>query len=107
MEIALIGDRYTVHGFRLAGIRRTFLIDEARKADMRALLRELFSGEVALMLITERVAEELGDLLEEATRSKKGIMPVVVEIPDSGGPLATRPDPIRALIKKTVGFEIA
>ena len=107
MEIALIGDRHTVHGFRLAGIRRAFLIDEARKGDMRALLREFFSGEVALMLITERVAEELGDLLEEATRFKKGIMPILIEIPDSGGPLATRPDPIRALIKKTVGFEIA
>lgn len=107
MEIALIGERHTVHGFRLAGIRRAFLIDEARKGDMRALLRELFSGEFALMLITERVAEELGDLLEEATRFKKGIMPIVIEIPDSGGPLATRPDPIRALIKKTVGFEIA
>ena len=107
MEIALIGDRFTVHGFRLAGIRRTFLLDEVRRGDMRALLRELFSGEVALMLITERVAEELGDLLEEATRFKKGIMPILVEIPDSGGPLVTRPDPIRALIKKTVGFEIA
>lgn len=107
MEIALIGDRYTVHGFRLAGIRRTFLIDEAQRGDMRALLRELFSGELALILITERVAEELGDLLEEAKRFKRGIMPIVVEIPDSAGPLVTRPDPIRALIKRTVGFEIA
>ncbi|MBW1689143.1 MAG: V-type ATP synthase subunit F [Deltaproteobacteria bacterium] len=107
MEIALIGERHTVHGFRLAGIRRAALIDEARKGDMRALLKELFSGEVALLLITERVAEELGDLLEEAVRFKKGITPIVIEIPDSGGPLATRPDPIRALIKKTVGFEIA
>ena len=107
MEIALIGDRHTIHGFRLAGIRRTFLIDEARKGDMRALLRELYGGEVALMLITERVAEELGGLLDEAARFKRGIMPVVVEIPDSGGPMATRPDPVRALIKKTVGFDIA
>ena len=49
MEIALIGERHTVHGFRLAGIRRAALIDEARKGDMRALLRELFSGEVALL----------------------------------------------------------
>jgi vacuolar-type H+-ATPase subunit F/Vma7 len=107
MEIALIGDRHTVHGFRLAGIRRAFLIDEIRTGDIRALLRELFSGEIAVMLITERVAEELGELLEEATRFKKGIIPILVEIPDSGGPMVTRPDPIRTLIKKTVGFEIA
>jgi vacuolar-type H+-ATPase subunit F/Vma7 len=107
MDIALIGDRYTVHGFRLAGIRRTFLIDEARAGDIRGLLKELFSGDVSLLLITERAAEELGGLLEEATRFKKGILPIVVEIPDSKGALVTRPDPIRALIKKTVGFEIA
>ena len=107
MEIALIGERHTVHGFRLAGIQRAFSIDEARKGDIRALLRELFSGDVALLLITERVAEELGDLLEEAMGFKKGIVPILIEIPDSGGPLAARTDPIRALIKKTVGFEIA
>jgi vacuolar-type H+-ATPase subunit F/Vma7 len=107
MDIALLGDRYTVHGFRLAGIRRTFLIDEARTGDIRGLLRKLFSGEIALLLITERVAEQFQELLEEATRFKKGITPILVEIPDSRGPLVTRPDPIRALIKKTVGFEIA
>jgi len=107
MDIALIGDRHTVHGFRLAGIRSTFLIDEVRKGDTRGLLRKLFSGEIALLLITERAADELGQLLEEATRFKKGILPILVEIPDSRGPSATRRDPIRALIKRTVGFEIA
>ncbi|MFW6146967.1 MAG: V-type ATP synthase subunit F [Thermodesulfobacteriota bacterium] len=107
MEIALIGDRHTVHGFRLAGIRRTFLIDEIRSGDIRALLRELFSGEVGLMLITERVAQELGDLLEEVERFKKGILPILIQVPDSTGPLAAKADPIRVLIKKTVGFEIA
>jgi len=107
MDIALIGDRYTVHGFRLAGIRRTFLIDEARTGDIRGLLRKLFSEEIALLVITQGAAEEFGELLEEAARFKKGIMPILVEIPDSRGPLTARPDPIRALIKKTVGFEIA
>jgi len=107
MEIALIGDRHTVYGFRLAGIRRTFLIDEVRTRDTREFIRELFSGEIALLLITERAAEELGELLEGAARFKRGIMPILVEIPDSRGPLATREESIRAIIKKTVGFEIA
>jgi vacuolar-type H+-ATPase subunit F/Vma7 len=83
------------------------LIDEARKGDIRGLLRKLFGGEIALLLVTEGAADELGELLEEATRIKKGIMPILVEIPDSRGPSVTRPDPIRALIKRTVGFEIA
>jgi vacuolar-type H+-ATPase subunit F/Vma7 len=107
MEIALIGDKYTVHGFKLAGIRRALLIDEVQKGDVRGTLRGLFGGEVALLLITEGAADELGDLLEEATRFKKGILPILVEIPDSRGPSVERADPIRALIKRTVGFEIA
>jgi vacuolar-type H+-ATPase subunit F/Vma7 len=107
MEIALIGDRHTVHGFRLAGIKRAFLVDELRSGDTRGLLRELFSGEIGLLLITERAAGELGDSLEEAERFKQGLLPILVQVPDSTGPLAARTDPIRALIKKTVGFEIA
>jgi vacuolar-type H+-ATPase subunit F/Vma7 len=107
MEIVLLGDRHTVYGFKLAGIRRAFPIEEARGRDMRGLLRDLFSGGVALILVTEKVAEEIGGLLEEAERFKRGMMPIVVEIPDSGGPLPTRTDPIRKLVKRTVGFEIA
>jgi vacuolar-type H+-ATPase subunit F/Vma7 len=107
MEIVLLGDRHTVYGFKLAGIRKVFPIEEARGKDMRGLLRDLFTGGVALILVTEKVAEEIAGLLEEAKRFKRGMMPIVVEIPDSGGPLATRTDPIRKLVKRTVGFEIA
>ena len=34
-------------------------------------------------------------------------MPIILEIPDSGGPLISKVDPMREIIKKTVGFEIA
>jgi V/A-type H+-transporting ATPase subunit F len=107
MEIALIGDRHTVYGFRLAGLRKTFRIEGTGKEDIRGVLKDLFGGNIALILVTERVAEEIGGMLEEAARFKKGIMPIVIEIPDSGGTSLDRIDPIRELIRKTVGFEIA
>jgi len=106
MEIALIGDRHTVYGFRLAGIRKTFLMEEIGQGDIRGILRGLFSDNVALILVTEKVAEEIRNPLEEANRYRKGIMPIIVEIPDSSGPLPEKIDSMRKLIRRTVGFEI-
>jgi vacuolar-type H+-ATPase subunit F/Vma7 len=107
MEVALIGDKHTIYGFKLAGIQKTFLIEDRRQEDIRGILRGLFEGSTALILITEKIAAEIGDLLEEANRFKKGIMPIILQIPDSGGPLIAKVDPMRELIKRTVGFEIA
>lgn len=106
MEIALIGDKHTVYGFRLAGLRKTFLIKEISQ-EIREILKGLFSDNIGLILITEKIAEEIRDTLKEMDRFRKGIMPIILEIPDSGGPLISKIDPMRGLIKRTVGFEIA
>jgi V/A-type H+-transporting ATPase subunit F len=106
MEIALIGDKHTVYGFRLAGIGKTFLIKEISQ-EIREILKGLFSDNIGLILITEKIAEEIRDTLKEMDRFRKGIMPIILEIPDSGGPLISKVDPMRGLIKRTVGFEIA
>ncbi len=105
MEIALIGDRHTVHGFRLAGIRKAFLMDEVR-GDIRGIVKGLFDGNVGIIVVTETVAEEIRNILEEVSRFKRGIMPIVVEIPDSRGPMIKKVDAMRELIRRTVGFEM-
>lgn len=107
MEIALIGDRHTVYGFRLAGIRRTLLMEDIRQEDVRGILKGLFDEGIGIILVTEKVAEQIKNILEEVSRFRKGIMPIVVEIPDSGGPMVKKIDPMRELIKRTVGFETA
>ena len=106
MEIALIGDKHTIYGFRLAGIKKTFLVEDRRQEDIRGILKDLFEDGTALILITEKIAHEMEGVLEESKRFRKGIMPIILQIPDSGGPLATKVDPMRELIKRTVGFEI-
>jgi len=106
MEIALIGDKHTIYGFRLAGIRKTFLI-KGISQEIREILKGLFSDNICLILITEKIAEEIRDILKDMDRFRKGIMPIILEIPDSGGPLISKVDPMRELIKRTVGFEIA
>ena len=107
MEIALIGDRHTAYGFKLAGVKETFLIDELKTRDIREALRSLFNGTIGIILITEKAATEIRGALDEASRFRKDIMPIILEIPDSGGPLVGKTDPMRGLIKRTVGFEIA
>lgn len=107
MEIALIGDRHTAYGFKLAGVKQTFLIDELKTRDVRETLRSLFNGDIGIILITEKAATEIRSALDEVSRFRNGIMPIILEIPDSGGPLVGKTDPMRGLIKRTVGFEIA
>jgi len=107
MEIALIGDRHTVYGFRLAGIRKTFAMEDMGHEDMRGIVKGLFEDNIGIILVTETVAEEIGNILEEAHRFRRGVAPVIVEIPDSRGPLPEKIDPMRELIRRTVGFEIA
>ena len=107
MEIALIGDGHTAYGFKLAGVKQTFLIDELKTRDVREALRSLFNGNIGIILITEKAATEIRSALDEVSRFRKGIMPIILEIPDSGGPLVGKTDPMRGLIKRTVGFEIA
>jgi vacuolar-type H+-ATPase subunit F/Vma7 len=106
VEIALIGDRHTAYGFRLAGVKQTLLIDELKTTDVREALRSLFNGNTGIVLITEKAAAEIRSALDEVSRFRKGIVPIILEIPDSGGPLEGKADPIRGLIKRTVGFEI-
>ena len=107
MEIALIGDGHTAYGFKLAGVKQTFLIDELKTRDVREALRSLFNGNIGIILITEKAATEIRSALDEVSRFRNGIMPIILEIPDSGGPLVGKTDPMRGLIKRTVGFEIA
>ena len=107
MDIALIGDRHTVYGFRLAGVKNTFVVEEVRRDEIRETLRKMFAGPTCILLVTEKIAQETRSIIEEEKRFRKGIMPIILEIPDSAGPLTAKADPIRELIKRTVGFEVA
>ena len=51
MEIALIGDRHTAYGFKLAGVKQTLLTDELKTSDIREVLKSLFDGFPVYILI--------------------------------------------------------
>jgi V/A-type H+-transporting ATPase subunit F len=102
MKIGVVGDFDTVTGFRLAGVKETYDVEEAGAA-MEAL-KKLMKEDIGVIIITERLADQIRDETAELIEGKT--LPIIVEIPDKKGPIEGKADPIMALIKKAVGVEV-
>jgi len=102
-KIAVIGDRDTTTGVILAGV--TYAHVHATKDETLAKLNEfLTSDEIGLILVTHRVAEELGFEFRQMMRTKR-LLPLVLRIPDKTG-YVPKVDELQETIKRTVGAEI-
>jgi len=105
MKMAVIGDSDTVSGFRLGGVTRSYVVKVADPID--GVLKELIADEmVGVIAVTERLADANRSAIDEANKNKKGVTPILVEIPDKSGPIAREVDPLKALIKSAIGVEI-
>lgn len=102
MKIGVVGDFDTVTGFRLAGVKETYDVEEPEAAV--ETLKKLMKEDIGVIIITERLADQIRDETEELIEGKT--LPIIVEIPDKKGPIEGKADPIMALIKKAVGVEI-
>ena len=102
MEIGVVGDFDTVTGFRLAGVKKAYEVDDPGAAVER--LKKLIKGDTGLIIITEKLAEQIRDEIAVLTEGKA--FPLIVEIQDKRGPIEGKVDPIKALIKKAVGVDI-
>ena len=102
-RVAVVGDRETVTGMALAGAAYTHV--HTTKEETLAKLNEFFaSGEIGLVFLTHRVAEELGPEFRRAMQAKR-LLPLVLRIPDKTG-YVPRVDELREIIRRTVGAEI-
>ncbi|MHC1565761.1 MAG: V-type ATP synthase subunit F [Candidatus Syntropharchaeales archaeon] len=105
LDIAVIADPDTATGFRLAGVTRTW--DVSDPADALPILDELFSDEACgIIITTERIADNIRERIDEINEKKKGITPIIVEVPDKQGAMVREIDPLRELIKKAIGVEM-
>jgi len=102
MEIAVIGDIDTVVGFKLAGVSLSFQVSDEKEAE-KALRTLASRPDVGLIIINERFAEALRHIIKDLSQRPDL---VIVEIPDKKGPLPKKTDPIRELIRTTLGVEI-
>jgi vacuolar-type H+-ATPase subunit F/Vma7 len=102
-KVAAIGDIDTTTGFALAGAH--FVHVHVEKNGTLAKLVELLADkDIGLVLITHRIAEELGTEFRRVIKNK-GLLPIVLRIPDKTG-YTPKEDELYNLIKRTVGAEI-
>lgn len=102
-EIAVIGDQDTTTGFALAGATQVH-VHTAKDETLAKLNEFLTSRKIGLVLITHRVAEELGFEFRQAIRAKR-MLPLVLRIPDKTG-YVPKIDELREMIRRAVGAEI-
>jgi V/A-type H+-transporting ATPase subunit F len=102
MKIAVVADQDTAIGFKLAGVGLVYPVKSVE--DARELLERLSKrDDVGTIIITERIADNLRDVIKELYKKPSLI---VVEIPDKHGPIEREVDPIRELIRTTLGVEL-
>ncbi|MBU4255758.1 MAG: V-type ATP synthase subunit F, partial [Thermoplasmatales archaeon] len=81
--IAVIGDKDTVVGFALSGVKNGRVAENKKEAE-DALKEFMETPNMHVIIITERIAELIRK--EEGTwKKQKKIYPVIVEVPDKKG----------------------
>jgi len=85
------------------GVKNSFIASDSEES--RQILEQLSHREdILLVIITQRIAEKIEPLiLEISTRQK---YPLIVTIPDVGGPIARKVEPLKDLIKSAIGIGI-
>ncbi len=100
MKTLVIADEDTVIGFSLAGVQGIVVNteEEIRKAFEKATQL----NDVGILLITERVAQKIRKRVDNWIVG--GGQPLIVEIPDSQGPLEGRRTP-HEFVKSAIGVK--
>ena len=101
MKYFVIGDEETLLGFSLVGVEGT----EVKTAeDVKTTLNEIIKNKnIGIILIIEKFAEMSRDFIEEFIYTQS--FPLIIEIPDRGGPLADRKS-VDGIIRDSVGVKI-
>ncbi len=102
MKIAVIGDRDTITGFRLAGVSEARIAEDAFKAEKE--MKRIFNMPgVAVVFITSDLSAHVKEMVSER-RNMGEIYPIVVEIPPFKGEM--KEDPIREIVRRAVGIDM-
>jgi V/A-type H+/Na+-transporting ATPase subunit F len=97
---AVIGERELVIGFRLIGLRHTYLVDEKNAA--KEFQKVFESGEHSLILASRKIQTVLPESLRRA--AEHSIQPLVVFLPTPGA--GDEPESIGALTKRVLGVSL-
>lgn len=96
MEIAVVGTDNFVTGFRLAGVRHTFAVEESFDSTIKTVLE---NQEIGVIVVEQ---EEMDKMTTKTKRTlEKLITPVLITLSSKG-----KETDLRELIKRTVGVDL-
>ena len=98
-KIAVVGDKDSILGFKALGVTTTRLPTK----EAIGALREIERDNVAVVCITEAVAEQIEDTVAELRRKP---LPAVVLIPNNKGTLGLGMRLIKKNAEKAIGADI-
>ncbi|MFO7916179.1 MAG: V-type ATP synthase subunit F [Candidatus Krumholzibacteriales bacterium] len=100
MQFFVIGDENTVTGFRMIGLKGEVVKSED---ETREALEEVFDSEdIGIIIITERVAAEVQEEIDEYLFGHD--FPLIIQIPDREGPIEGRVS-IRDMVNAAIGIK--
>jgi len=102
-KIAIVADIDTVTCFKLAGVKHGYSVKNATEAE-RLILDIAQKPSFAVIVTTERIADEIPFTIERITRERE--YPLIIAVPDKRGAITRKVEPIAQLIKRTIGVEI-
>ncbi|WP_309492850.1 V-type ATP synthase subunit F [Candidatus Hecatella orcuttiae] len=101
-KIAVVADPDVASYFRVTGVKKAYGVKTAKEA-AEALRKLAGEKEVAVIIVTEKIAEEIKPVIEEVG---KRVYPTVITIPGKEGPIPGKVPSVMDLVKRTVGVEI-
>jgi V/A-type H+-transporting ATPase subunit F len=101
-NIAVMGDPDTVTGFMLGGIKEGYPVKNIEDAE--ETLGKLIKTDISLIIITEKIGDQLRTTIDKLTKEK--ILPMIIEIPDKNGSIERESEPLNKLIKRVIGVEM-
>ncbi len=105
-KVVVVGNKDMALGFSLAGVDESFAPTDEYESK-KQIDKLLESPDVGVILLSESIAEDIRDHLNEKQEKRKDtIYPVIVEIPDKEGPIKDKQDPLKGKIKRAVGIDI-
>ena len=102
-KIAIIGDRDTVTGFRMVGVRESSVPKDPSET-RKALLDYFRDPRMGLIIVTEPLAMQVEEAILELSEAP---VPVILLIPDRQGSTGAYETVLRELIRRAVGIEIS
>ncbi len=99
-EIAVVGDRESIMGFRAIGLS-VYPVFNANEA--RAEIHRLAETDCAVIFLTETLAKDLPDVIQ---RYRSVLKPAIILIPGKEGSFGIGKDTMQSVIERAVGADI-